>query len=155
VARELHAGLGGRATRAETIHLTLLFIGDLDRDRLPDLQAAARGIRRPGFEMRFDHRHCWGHNHIAWIGPSATPPGLLDLVGDLEARVGGLGIPFDRRPYQAHVTLVRKAACQHWPVPAATTPETIDWAARDFVLVASRLDAAGPRYDLLERFPLL
>jgi 2'-5' RNA ligase len=30
----------------------------------------------------------------------------------------------------------------------------VDWPVREYLLVRSRLSAEGPRYDVVERFPL-
>jgi RNA 2',3'-cyclic 3'-phosphodiesterase len=162
-AKRLHTLLGGRQTRTDTLHLTLLFIGQLARDRLPDLQAAVRQLQAPAFELVFDQADCWRHNRIAFLGASQPPEALFALVSGLEGAAAGLGIPFDRRAYKAHITLVRNARCMK-KNPAAgrasleritiPPPAPVSWRASDFVLVESRLDTDGARYALLERFSL-
>lgn len=161
--RRLHTTLAGRPTRPETIHLTLVFIGGLARDRIPALQARLAGIEAAAFQIEFDRADCWRHNRVAFLAPSAMPVALLDLVGKLEGNLADLAIPFDRRPYQAHVTLLRKADCQKAD-PAmgrvSDTPEwgafrPIAWSAADYVLVESVLTPDGIRYDLIGRYALL
>jgi 2'-5' RNA ligase len=161
--RRLHRLLDGRQTRVDSIHLTLLFIGSLARDRLPELQAAARQIELPAFEAVFDQADCWQHNRIAFLGVSQPPAALLDLVAGLETAASDLDIPFDRRPYKAHITLLRHARCTKQN-PAGgrvaaeqveiTPPSPLRWRASDYVLVESRLNADGARYAVLERFTL-
>lgn len=161
--QRLHKLLGGRQTRLETIHLTLLFIGQMARERLPELQAAARQIRVPDFTTLFDQADCWRHNRIAFLGASQPPQALLDLVAALEGATASLGIPFDRRPYKAHITLLRHARCTTVSPAggraaseriAIPQPAPISWQAKDFVLVESCLNAEGARYPVLERFSL-
>lgn len=149
-AARLHKLRGGRRTRAETIHLTLLFVGDVPRERLPQLQACAAGIEVPAFEVAFDQAECWQRNRIAFLTASKPPEALLMLVDGLERALVQAGIPFDRRPYKAHITLVRNADCRK--TNAATDP--IFWPARDFVLVESSLTREGARYAQLGRYPL-
>lgn len=160
--RRLHLSLGGRLTRPETIHLTLVFIGNLARDRLADLSARLAEIESPGFEVVFDLTDCWRHNRVAFLAPSVPPDALTGLVAKLEAALTELAIRFDRRPYKAHVTLLRKADCGR-PPPARGTPadrranETlapIRWSARQFVLVESVPTPDGVRYDLLGSYAL-
>lgn len=148
---QLHALRGGRRTRPETLHLTLLFIGAIERARLPDLQAVAATVRVPAFDVAFDRVDCWRHNRIAHLGASAPASGLLDLVAGLENVVAAMGIPFDQRPYKAHITLVRHADCR------SSDPEIepLVWSAREFVLVESRLDTAGASYAERGRWPLV
>lgn len=151
LAGELHRLRGGRRTRADTLHLTLVFVGNLPRERLPALQAAAAGIQAPAFTLTLDRTDCWPHNRIAHATASQTPAALLDLVAALEQGLDGLGIPFDHRPYKAHVTLLRKADCRRADPPIAP----IAWHAREFVLVESALSAEGARYAILGRYPLV
>lgn len=147
----LHQAHGGRRMKPDTVHLTLLFIGSLARERLPELQAAASAIQAPKFDVLFDQADCWRHNRIAFLTASQAPYGLLDLVNALETQTAHAGITFDRRPYKPHITLVRNADC------TKTKPalEPIEWAAREFVLVESSLNSNGASYQQLARWPLL
>jgi 2'-5' RNA ligase len=159
----LHERLGGRRTRTETIHLTLLFVGAYPRAGLPELIAAARRLRVPDFELVFDEADCWRHNRIAFLGARESPQSLLDLVAGLEGVARGLGIAFDRRPYKPHITLLRHARCtQKSPAEGRAYVERIQipapapqhWRAGAFTLMESRLDPSGASYTMLERFPL-
>ncbi len=152
-AGKLHELRGGRRTRPDTLHLTLVFIGEIDANRLPELLAAAEDVAAPGFDVLFDRADCWRHNQIAHLGASQTPAALLELVNELESRLAASAIPFDRRPYVPHVTLLRKADCN----PKMENPalEPIRWPARDFVLVSSSLRSGGALYEQLGRWPLL
>jgi len=152
-AGKLHKLRGGHRTRSDTLHLTLVFIGGIDANRLPELLAAAEDIAAPGFEALFDRTDCWRHNQIAHLGVSQTPPALLELVTQLESRLAASNIPFDRRPYVPHITLLRKADCSIQITNPALEP--IRWPARDFVLVSSSLRSGGALYEQLGRWPLL
>ncbi|MGQ9685406.1 MAG: RNA 2',3'-cyclic phosphodiesterase [Thiobacillaceae bacterium] len=151
VTARLHRLRGGRRTRAETIHLTLLFVGNVPRTILPALQAGAADIRLPVFELVLDQAECWRHNRIAFLTTSQTPATLLDLVTNLESRLDRLGIPFDRRPYVPHVTLLRHADCR----PDGPPIQPLRWPVREFVLVESRLEAQGAQYRVLNSYPLM
>lgn len=152
-AGKLHALRGGRRTRPETIHLTLVFIGEIKQARLPEVLAAAEGVVAPGIELLFDRTHCWRHNKIAHLAASQPPAALLELVRQLETRLEAAGIPFDRRPYAPHITLLRKADCSAQMTNPALAP--IRWLARDFMLVCSSLRSGGALYQQLGRWPLL
>lgn len=165
-ARQMQAVLGGRASHPDTLHLTLVFVGGVDDERLPDLAAAASRVETPAFELSFDRPDCWRHNHVAHMGPSAPPPALFGLVEQLETNLRRVDLPFDARPYRPHVTLVRKADCSRvltWETLADSVPaekenpatEPIFWPVRDFVLVRSSLRPEGARYEQMGRWPLL
>ena len=74
---------------------------------------------------------------------------LANLVADLGCALGHEGFAIDRRPYLAHVTLLRKARCG----PMAEELVAIDWPVQEFVLVRSELDSEGSRYSTLGRWP--
>ena len=150
-AGRLHEQMGGVRMRPETLHLTLVFVGELAPERLPEMQALAANIVVEKFEVLFDRADCWRHNRIARLGASQSPAALLELVGQLESRMDRAGIRFDRRPYVPHITLLRKAECAA-PDPA---PEPISWLARDFVLLDSVSRTGEARYALRGRWPLL
>jgi len=153
----LHRLVGGRPTRPETLHLTLVFVGEVANSRLEDLAGAAAGVKCLPFEILFDQEACWRHNRIAHLGASHPPVALIDLVGQLSANLKSAEIAFDVRPFSPHITLVRKADCTRFVTNGKENParEPVRWSARDFVLVKSSLHAEGACYGRLGRWPLL
>lgn len=148
----MQAETGGRLTRSDTLHLTLVFIGRVERSRLPAIVQAAAGLVAADFSLAFDRRGCWRHNKVAYLQPSQVPPALGALVAGLEQALDTADVDFDRRAYQPHVTLVRRADCRLAPSDSLDTP--IHWPAREFVLIESCLAEAGPTYRPLARFPM-
>ena len=146
---------GGREMRGETLHCTLVFIGEVAQSGLEDLCSAAREAGGVSFELSFDQAHYWEHNHIVYAAPGRAPQQLRQLVDNLQKRLTARGFNFDRREYQPHVTLLRNARRA-----AATLPELqpVRWQIRDFALVRSvqRDGQQGGRasYQVLARFPL-
>jgi RNA 2',3'-cyclic 3'-phosphodiesterase len=153
VADSFAKSAGGRATRQETVHLTLAFIGDVPLDRLPDLERAARGVRTEAFDLTLDQFGLWRHNRIFWAGCSVVPPALVDLAGVLGAalQAAGFDVADARRNFTPHVTLVRKVKALDAPLPPG---QTLPWPCPKFVLVCSTLSTAGSSYQSLAEFPL-
>lgn len=158
LAADVYAACGGRPTRTDTLHQTLVFIGGIPDARIDDLIAAAESLRGEGFKTVFDRVECWPRNRLAAAIPTAPPSALCTLIGALENRLESAGFSYDRRPARPHVTLIRKADCAAYGTTHRTAEPPIfapiAWAARDFVLVASTLGPAGPDYTILKRFPL-
>ncbi len=157
IAQQQHAHLGGRVTRLDTLHATLVFIGNVAPDRLPDLLAAAEAVDVPAFQLVLDQAGCWRHNHIAYLGMKQVPTALQTLHLALAVGVRSAGFTIETRAYFPHVTLLRKAACGEM---VCADPESenemenpvhkpVIWSVRDFVLVKSSLDAKGSRYELI------
>lgn len=159
--QRLHRLLGGKLTHPDTLHLTLVFVGDVENSRLRELADAAVRVKCPAFAVVFDREACWRHNHIAHLGVARPPEALFELVEQLSSNLKAAEICFDRRPYKPHITLIRKADCARFSSRGDETSnenpalEPIRWSARDFVLVRSSLRPGGARYEQLGHWPLL
>ena len=155
-SQQLHQTLGGRLTREETLHATLVFIGDVASDRLPSLRELSAGIQIPAFEINFDSFGCWRHNRIAYLGMQQIPNALSMLQTELASRVRAAGFDIEHRAFSPHITLLRKTECKKAGLEMENpATEPIVWAVRDFVLVKSSLSASGSRYEQIGHWPLL
>ena len=160
VARQLgaaaadFAGLaGGRATRPETIHLTLAFLGAVPVARLAELEQVAHTVRGAAFDLAIDRYGFWSHNRILWAGCSRTPAALGELAGALAAALAAAGFlsAAAHRTFAPHVTLVRKVV-QRDPLLPACAP--LIWPCRNFALVRSTLGSDGSSYRRLAELAL-
>jgi 2'-5' RNA ligase len=158
IAHDAALSFGGRATRRDTIHLTLAFLGNVAEARLPELSIAAASVGVEPFAINVDRLGFWLHNHLLWAGCQAPAAELDALSSQLRKalaragfRVGGEG-----RDFAPHITLVRR-------VPEATAPsdrrplpsiEPFTWRNERFVLVRSTLSALGSSYQIIDEFPL-
>jgi 2'-5' RNA ligase len=145
----LHQHWGGRLMRADTLHITLAFLGSTPVDQLDALFACADTVRADAFELILDQVGYWRHNRIGWLGASQMPPQHLELVGALNAALRAAGYSVDARPHVPHATLLRNTAGGELPAC-----EPVRWPLSDFVLVASRREADGMHYDVIRRWPL-
>lgn len=151
LAQRLQSACGGRSTRTETIHLTLVFLGEVAISRLDALRRAADAIKANGFDLTIDEVRYWKHNRIACAGTRKIPQELLDLVNALQNSLTAAGFSFDQQAYVPHITLVRKAGCHDLP----DSVEPIAWRAREWVLVKSEPASGGSVYTSIGRWPLM
>ena len=137
--------------RAENIHLTLAFLGEVPESRLASALAAARRVRARACDMRLEEARYWPHNRIVWVGPRETPAPLAALAADLKRELEAEGFRLEARPFQVHITLIRNA---HAPreLPVLPAPPALDWPVREFVLLRSNIERDGARYEVLERY---
>jgi RNA 2',3'-cyclic 3'-phosphodiesterase len=142
-AREAHRLTGGTLTAEEKIHLTLAFLGEADQDRAI---RAARTVDGKSHHLPMEEARYWRDNHIVWAGPRETPPPLAELFKRLELALYKEDFILERRPFIAHVTLIRKASAAK-SLPALPA---VEWPVGEFVLVSS----SGSNYETLERFAL-
>ena len=143
---------GGRTMRADTLHLTLVFIGEVAVNRLEALQLAAAEVFAESFELCLDEVRYWAHNHILYAAPGVTPGPLQRLVSELEASLRRHRFSFEEREYQPHVTLRRNALWTDDPLPEFQPGrQPVCWRVDEFVLLRS---APGASYRVLAHFPL-
>lgn len=152
----IHRGMGrwgrwrGRPVDPDNFHITLAFLGSVSAQTQHCLEGMADGVRGRPFELSMDHLGHWARPRVIWLGASSQPPALLELVSGINQGIRGCGLTPELRPYQAHLTLMRKAACGpvHQPIPS------LRWPVSDFVLVASDTRSEGVIYHVLRRWPL-
>ena len=146
---------GGRATRPDTLHLTLSFLGEVADDRLARLIDAARSVDARRFVLAVDRVAYWQHNRLLWAGSSSPPRALIELVADLSTALNdeGFAEPDAAREFAAHLTLVRRTpGFRDTDTPALI--EAIDWHVAQYALVESRLSHAGTTYRQVAVFGL-
>ena len=145
-AREAQRATGGRLTAEDKIHLTLAFLGEADPENA--IRAAARVEAKP-HDLPVEQAKYWRENNIVWAGPREAPAELKSLHESLSRQLYREEFILERRPFAAHVTLIRKArAAQLPPLPA------LEWPVREFTLVRSSLSSRGSSYEVLKRFAL-
>ena len=143
-AEQVRGLSGGRRTGEGNIHLTLAFLGQAEPARAI---AAARRVN--GTRHRLPIETAKYVNHMVWVGPREMPAPLAALHASLAMELFREEFILERRPFAAHVTLIRKARGSVLPaVPA------IDWPVNEFVLMSSSLSPRGASYTQLERFSL-
>jgi RNA 2',3'-cyclic 3'-phosphodiesterase len=149
-ARTVVAQTGGREVAAESLHLTLAFLGERPRAIVPELCASASRIPVEPMRLLFDDVGCWRKTGIAWLATRAPCPALSALHESLLSALVPSGIVIDERRFVPHVTLARRIASR----VALLLPQPVVWEATSFALVASELGGgAAARYRLLEIWP--
>jgi 2'-5' RNA ligase len=148
-AEPVLAELQPHAVPVQNYHLTIAFLGAVSVATVPDVAAAARGIRFAPFELVLQQGGYWQRSCTAWLAPVSCPQALAALVGDLSNKLTDLGLALDNQQFRPHVTLARNAGAAA-SVQLATP---VRWRVQSFVLLESTPGAAGPVYTVLEEFP--
>jgi 2'-5' RNA ligase len=145
IARRAQHECGGRAVPHSNIHLTLVFLGNLPRDRIAVLEAVAPKVQGHRFTLKVDRLEYWRHNRILWAGTRDIPEALQALVTRLQAALAGADFKFDRRPFVPHITLLRNAR----QAPADDRSPEVVWPAEALALVESAPRERGREYRVL------
>ncbi len=145
LARQFADSSAGRCIQPENLHLTLVFIGEINSSAITALRQAIGVIRQPSFDLLLDQVHFWKKGGIIAAGAKHPPAELTALVQDLRHLLSALEIPHDTREFVPHVTLVRNAKyCK----PPDSIP-ALGWRVTCWSLVQSRLTPSGVTYQSL------
>ena len=150
---------GARWQTDEQLHLTLRFIGEVDRHRMRDIDAALGAVHHPCFDIAvsglgtFDRR---GQPEVVWAGVAPHEP-LKALHKKIDQAIGRVGLEPERRAYLPHITLARLKRTSgpvRSLIEAAGGLTTEPFRVDCFSLYESRLTPEGAVYSPIERYPL-
>ncbi|HRF13405.1 MAG TPA: RNA 2',3'-cyclic phosphodiesterase [Candidatus Accumulibacter phosphatis] len=130
----------------ERLHLTLHFIGAVERLRLETVGAGLQVTMTP-FELHLTQAAIWPRG-LAVLQASAIPEALKELHCRLGEALQALALPVESRPFRPHVTLARRAA---GTIAPAAAPALL-WQIGSYVLVESLPGATGG-YRIRRRYP--
>jgi 2'-5' RNA ligase len=148
--------------RAQNLHVTIKFIGELADSKAAQLKQALAGVPRRGaigVRLRglgfYPNPHA---PHTFWCGIEA--PGLEVLAGSTDSAAGAVGVSREPRPFSPHLTLARirdRARLEPLRQAIARLPalDFGEFEARSFFLYQSTLSPGGSVYTKLAEFPLI
>ena len=149
-----------RWVRAENLHVTLKFLGEVAEDRLDAVRTALGAIRsEQAVTLEFQGLGFFPnerHPRVFWAGMEASA-NLRILAADMEAAMEKLGIPREKREFSPHLTLAR---FERPRLPEALRKAIGENARHDFGslrtnefhLIQSRLRPSGAEYTTLRSF---
>jgi len=159
---------------AESLHLTLKFVGEKPPETVEAIKTALRSIAAVPFEIAF---RAYGFfpspkaARVFWIGIQSGPQ-LSELATAIDKATHALGIPREEHAFSPHLTLARRRGGSGAPRPrkgdglnysfqqlqqklsALPEPEFGTMTAHEFFLYESQLSRSRARYTKLECFAL-
>lgn len=150
---------GARWQSDEQLHLTLRFVGEVDRAQANDLVSALEAVRAPRFALQlrgvgtFERK---GRTTALWAKVEESEL-LAILHRRVERACRAAGLAPETRKFVPHVTIARTNASTG-PLGSwlATHARLVlpPWQVEDFQLFESRLERGGSAYEPVVRFPL-
>jgi 2'-5' RNA ligase len=144
----------------EQLHLTLRFIGEVERPLADDIALALTRIRSDPFELRvtgvglFEQRS----RGALWAGVQPANP-VAALAAKVERACVNAGLEPEHRAFHPHITLARGSRHSATAANAflernralASPPFAVD----RFILYESHLSRHGPHYEAVAAYPLI
>jgi 2'-5' RNA ligase len=138
---------GLKKVNRNNLHVTLVFLGQVDNKSETILKQGAEKIKVEPFKLTFDQLAFWKKPKILCLTAKQHDSQLLSLVNALKSLADQCGIKTEERPYQAHITLARKAI---YAIKIKIEP--VEWQAQSFCLVESCSTPNGVVYQVLVRW---
>lgn len=164
IKERLRPVVGGvRWTRAEGMHLTLKFFGDILPEDVDRISAVVRKHSRdiPPLKLSLDTLGGFpglSRPRVLWLGVGGEIDRLANMQEAIEKDLAACGFPAEGRAFTAHLTLGRSRS-RGGVSGAASLPDMVGdlsghlFEAAEMVLFKSDLRPAGPLYTALARFP--
>jgi len=149
---------GARWQSAEQMHITLLFLGDVEEERLPAVCEAARHIPMAPFELSVTGLGCFGQPcapRNLWAGVQPVAP-VASLHSVIKGQMESLGFTMESRAFRPHITLSRfrrHPGSVEGLLAEYGGMEFGSFQVEEFVLFESEPGAGGSVYTVIERFP--
>ena len=154
---------GTRWMPPEVLHLTLLFMGDVNSGRVPQISEglAAVAARHAQFATRtsgagghVDDRPGARRGGVAWLTLDAGALEMTDLAIDIDETLG-TRIYSGQRPPRPHLTVARNIDTSALgALRALATMLALEWRTSSVVLFRSLLGPGGSRYEPLSTHSL-
>lgn len=150
-----------RWTSKDNLHLTLEFIGSTNEEDLAKIirigEQSCRGINP--FEIKIKYL-CFGPEEktvkrMIWAILEASES-LKNLKNSLAQNLTKEGIDFqiEKQKFQPHITLARLKQGEIGPSYKYQKEFTTEFEAKEFLLIQSDLSSFGPKYSVIQNFPL-
>ena len=158
---EMAGGIpGARWTPVDNFHLTVRFIGEVDRGGYEDVLGALSLVRAPGFDLTLSGIDQFGKGEkarVLWIGVGKNPA-LIHLHDRVESALVRAGLEPEGRKYAPHVTLARLDRAPPDRLGAFVQMNHLarigPLSVEHFTLFSSWPGGEGPTYEVEAEFPL-
>lgn len=139
---------GFRWVQAESLHLTLRFLGAVDEERLAAVRGRLAEVRASPFEARLDGTGTFGGRRrasVVWLALVEGVAATAELSAACERACQEAGLEPEPRTFRPHVTLARARSRSGEPLgELPPAPELPAWTVDGFVLYESRLRGGSP-----------
>ena len=161
-----------RWVSAESLHVTLKFIGEWPAERLDELKRVLASVRGEPAEITISATGFFPtpkSARVFWIGIQAGPE-LASFAAAVDAATSTLKIESEKRAFAPHLTLARTGSGRPQRISsdrsnqsfrrlqeklvAMPAPAFGTMSPREFFLYESKLSPKGAQYTKLESYPL-
>ncbi len=147
-----------RWTPAANLHVTVRFIGSIEREVADLVAGRLAEVPLAGFELELGETGTFKRGRlvrVVWRGVRAGADQARALAAQVEAECVRAGLVPEARAFQPHLTLARARLRDGAALPPLPSPpELPPWRADELILYSSHLGRAGAVYEPLRTIRL-
>lgn len=157
-----------RWTPMDQAHVTLAFLGSVERTRLELVGERLAGVaaQHAPFDLGLAGVGAFpdiARPRVIWMGIREGAEAATVLANDVRRALEPLGFDLPSEPFRPHLTLgrvhrragvIERRALAHVLASEATDDESVVTKIRELTLVASHLGAAGATHTIIDRWGL-
>jgi RNA 2',3'-cyclic 3'-phosphodiesterase len=148
---------GFRWATLENLHLTVRFVGSVDRSVVEGVADTLSGRLPASFEVALGDVGTFGRGRVVrvvWLGLRTGADGVTGVAAQVETECVRAGLAPEERAFQPHLTLARARgreglSLDDLPADLPAPPQLEPWQARELILYASRLSRSGAIYEVM------
>jgi 2'-5' RNA ligase len=148
-----------RWTPRENLHLTIRFVGNVERTMVDAVAGALAQRPLTAFDLQLGDVGTFGRGRatrVVWLGIGAGAEAATALAALVEEECVRAGLPAESRSYRAHLTLARARSRDGSRLPdLPAMPRMGPWWADELVLYSSRLARTGAVYEPIRTLTLV
>lgn len=166
--KRAHDALGPRSAQLRwvpppNLHVTLKFLGSIDAQLVPAIRDAIRPVAAATRPFRVRARGLGAFPDMAsprslWVGTDAEGAALDALAAAIDGALLGIGLPKEKRKFNAHMTIARVKDPAGLALPALIEQigptDCGDCTVGEVVVYRSETKPSGSEYEALERIAL-
>jgi 2'-5' RNA ligase len=150
-------------SRAENIHLTVKFFGNVDQQQVAAISAAAARVAKEFSPIQIEIGKTGvfprpSRPQVLWVGVEDASNALANLHKQLENEFAREGFPKEERAFRPHLTIARirkpHDAARLAQTHLAAKFELVEISLNELVLFRSELSSKGSKYTAISRHRL-
>ena len=142
----------------ENLHLTVRFVGSVDRGVVEGIAGRLHGAAGPSIQLALGEAGTFKRSRLArvvWLGLKSGADDLAALAARVEAECRAAGIAPEARAFQPHLTLARaRSRDGAHPPDLPAIPMLAPWRADELILYWSHLKKDGAVHEPIKRVAL-
>ena len=143
------ASIKGSFSVKENFHITLAFLGEVNKERLGELKRIMDGITLAEYPVTIEHfGRKKGKDGDLYYRTVSVPERLKIMLEGLAERLKTAGFKLDEKPFNAHITVGRRVLLKEGRTTAMLSEKVpdISYTVSEIVLMESVSDKGKVRY---------